>query len=304
MEYASGNFGMLDAAMAYGADTTPPVVDATGNSVANVAQDVRFTSNEASSIYYTLDGSTPTTASTEWKPNRARALPLPVTITDDATIKWIATDFKGNVSAVKSKTFLIETDKPTAILNGFTEGQVFTQGRPVPVTYSCADEAGGSGLKSCVGTTASGANLPTGTPGTFTYTVTATDNAGNVTVLSRTYTVLTATNVNGTPSGTVPATLSLTLGPAAQFGAFTPGVTKTYTASTTANVISTAGDALLSVADPSSTATGHLVNGTFSVPQPLQARARNAANTIDGVQQRGFLGLAAEPAHVERTDLQ
>ena len=63
---------------------------------------------------------------------------------------------------------------------------MFTQGRPVPVTYSCADEAGGSGLASCVGTTASGAQAAdTGTPGTFTYTVTATDNAGNVTVAER-----------------------------------------------------------------------------------------------------------------------
>jgi hypothetical protein len=79
--------------------------------------------------------------------------------------------------------------------------------------------------------------------------------------------------------GTVPATLSLTLGTPASFGAFTPGVTKTYESATTANVISTAGDATLSVADPSSTATGHLVNGAFSLPQPLQARARNAANT-------------------------
>ena len=191
MEYASGNFGMLDAAMAYGADTTAPVVQATGNAVANVTQDVKFTSNEASSIYYTPDGSTPTTASTEWKPTRARALPLPVAITDDATLKWIATDFKGNISAVGSKSFMIETDKPTATLNGFTEGQVFTQGRPVPVSYSCADEAGGSGLASCVGTTATPGNLPTGTPGTLTYKVTATDNAGNVTVLKRTYTVLT-----------------------------------------------------------------------------------------------------------------
>ncbi len=57
------------------------------------------------------------------------------------------------------------------------------------------------------------------------------------------------------------------------------GVGNTYTASTTGNVISTAGDALLSVADPSSTNTGHLVNGAFFLPQPLQARARNAANT-------------------------
>ena len=46
----------------------------------------------------------------------------------------------------------------------------------------------------------------------------------------------------------MPATLSLTLGTPATFGAFTPGVAKTYEASTTANVISTAGDATLSVA--------------------------------------------------------
>src|SRR4051794_33215909 len=70
--------------------------------------------------------------------------------------------------------------------------------------------------------------------------------------------------------GSVPATLALTLGAPASFGAFTPGVAKEYTATTTANVISTAGDATLSVADPSSVATGHLVNGTFSLPQPLQ----------------------------------
>src|SRR5262249_14363505 len=43
--------------------------------------------------------------------------------------------------------------------------------------------------------------------------------------------------------GTVPATLSLTLGANPSFGAFTPGVAKTYTASTTATVVSTAADA-------------------------------------------------------------
>ena len=68
----------------------------------------------------------------------------------------------------------------------------------------------------------------------------------------------------------MPATLSLTLGAPAQFGAFTPGIAKDYFATTTANVISTAGDAALSVADPSSVATGHLVNGTFALAQALQ----------------------------------
>jgi len=74
-------------------------------------------------------------------------------------------------------------------------------------------------------------------------------------------------------SATVPAQLSLTLGTPASFGAFTPGVTKDYTAQMSANVISTAGDAALSVTDPSSTAPGHLVNGTFALPAALVATA-------------------------------
>src|SRR3954454_4047229 len=61
--------------------------------------------------------------------------------------------------------------------------------------------------------------------------------------------------------GTVPATLGLTLGTPAAFGAFTPGVAKDYDASMTANVISSAANATLSVADPATTNTGKLVNG-------------------------------------------
>src|SRR4051812_5942356 len=74
-----------------------------------------------------------------------------------------------------------------------------------------------------------------------------------------------AIDANGGAGGTVPATLSLTLGPSASFGAFTPGVEHVYEAQTTADVLSTAGDAALSVSDP-----GHLTNGAFALPQPLQ----------------------------------
>jgi carboxypeptidase T len=108
------------------------------------------------------------------------------------------------------------------------------------------------------------------------YTVTCTAPDGTLLETSQ-ITVDKGQSVNmalctqGTVGGSVPATLALTLGAPATFGAFTPGVAKDYTASTTATVISTAGDAALSVADPSSTATGHLVNGTFSLPSPLQA---------------------------------
>jgi uncharacterized protein (TIGR03118 family) len=78
---------------------------------------------------------------------------------------------------------------------------------------------------------------------------------------------------------TVPAQLSLTLGSPATFGAFTPGTGKDYDASTTATVTSTAGNATLSVADPSATATGHLVNGAFSLPQAVKANAASAGGT-------------------------
>ncbi|WP_028063187.1 alpha/beta hydrolase family protein [Solirubrobacter soli] len=71
---------------------------------------------------------------------------------------------------------------------------------------------------------------------------------------------------NGDVGGTVPATLSLTLGPNASFGAFAPGVDKDYTASTTATIISSAGDATLSVAPT----PAYLMNGTFALPSALQ----------------------------------
>ncbi|MDA0162361.1 M1 family aminopeptidase [Solirubrobacter ginsenosidimutans] len=87
------------------------------------------------------------------------------------------------------------------------------------------------------------------------------------------------TTANLPAGGTVPATLSLTLGVPATFAPFSPGIAKTYTASTTANVISSAGDAAVSVTDPSSTAPGHLVNGTFSLPAALKATATSAAGT-------------------------
>jgi hypothetical protein len=70
--------------------------------------------------------------------------------------------------------------------------------------------------------------------------------------------------VPGMVGGSVPATLALTLGGSATLGAFTPGVAKDYTATTTATVISSAGDAAVTVSDP-----GHLMNGTFALPQPL-----------------------------------
>jgi hypothetical protein len=99
--------------------------------------------------------------------------------------------------------------------------------------------------------------------------------------------------------GSVPATLSLTLGAPAAFGPFTPGAGKDYNAQTSANVISTAGDAALSVADPSSTATGHLINGTFSLPSTLQANAGGPFADVGGAAAPTTLKTWSNPTSNE-----
>ncbi len=91
-----------------------------------------------------------------------------------------------------------------------------------------------------------------------------------------------ATSTGGTVGGTVPATLSLTLGTPAAFAPFIPGRAADYFATTTANVISTAGDAALSVADPSSNATGRLVNGSFALTERVQAGVGGTYAAVGG----------------------
>ena len=83
-----------------------------------------------------------------------------------------------------------------------------------------------------------------------------------------------STSVPGDVNGTVPATLSLTVTPSATLGTFTPGVARDYATTLGAGVISTGGDATLAVTDTSATAPGRLVNGAFSLAQPLQIARR------------------------------
>jgi hypothetical protein len=111
-----------------------------------------------------------------------------------------------------------------------------------------------------------------------TYTLKARVNDGVHSSEEVTFKVATqdlANVVDGGAGATVPATLSLTLGSNAGFGAFTPGVGKDYDAAASANVISTAGDAALSMTDAGAS-PGRLVNGAFALTQPVQASVSGA----------------------------
>ena len=207
---------MVESAFDYAMDTTPPSTSLDSDNVTQSKDPIayRFVWNdEAAVIRYTTDGSTPTLSSPTYNNQRARSIGeiLKISAPGATTVKWFAVDIKGNQSAVQSKSFLLDQTAPTVTVN-IPEGAVYTQGQPVPLTFSCADDQGGSGVASCVGSTASGSNLPTGTAGMQVLTITATDNVGNVFVKTVNYRVLDATNVDGDVSGSVPATLGLTLG--------------------------------------------------------------------------------------------
>jgi hypothetical protein len=121
--------------------------------------------------------------------------------------------------------------------------------------------------------------------GPVTLTATQADATGNASAASAPVTVtepLTSTSATSTVAGTTQPTLSLALGSPASFGDFTPGVAKDYTAKMAATVVSSAGDGTLSVSDPSSTAAGHLLNGAFSLLQPLQAHASSGLGSSVG----------------------
>ena len=72
MEFADGALELFAAALAYSDDTTAPTVALTGPSSGAGSVRVTFDADDATDVYYTTDGSTPTLASTAWAPARRR----------------------------------------------------------------------------------------------------------------------------------------------------------------------------------------------------------------------------------------
>jgi Ca2+-binding RTX toxin-like protein len=95
-----------------------------------------------------------------------------------------------------------DTTAPTADIVTPPDGADYVRNQTVGAYYSCEDEAGGSGLESCEGTVAQGQLIDTGSLGAKTFTVRATDNAGNVSSITSTYTVAEC-HITGTPGDDV-----------------------------------------------------------------------------------------------------
>ncbi len=67
---------------------------------------------------------------------------------------------------------------------------LYIKGQSVAADFSCQDETGGSGLASCSGPVINGDPIDTSTVGSHSFSVTATDNAGNSATAINTYNVV------------------------------------------------------------------------------------------------------------------
>ena len=103
---AAGNASQIQSET-YTIDMTAPTVSASpASGTYTTAQNVTLTANESGvKIYYTTDGSNPTTSSAQYS--------TPITINQTTTLRFMARDAAGNQSAIKSETYTISTT-PTA----------------------------------------------------------------------------------------------------------------------------------------------------------------------------------------------
>ena len=96
-------------------------------------------------------------------------------------------DVAGNTASNTHTGIKIDTVAPLIRFFSPGDGQSYVQGAAVSASYSCSDNS--SGVAGCTGDLPNGQPVPTDTLGPHTFTVTATDVAGNVTTIVHTYTV-------------------------------------------------------------------------------------------------------------------
>ena len=130
---AAGNWAPVQT-QTYTIDTVSPTVTANVPvGTYNTAQSVTITSDDPTvTIYYTTDGSDPTTSSTKIKYNGD------VTISSTTTLKYSAVDAAGNWATVQIRTYIIDTSAPVVTAN-VTTG---TYNAPQTVSLTAADDTG------------------------------------------------------------------------------------------------------------------------------------------------------------------
>ena len=175
-------------------DTTAPTSTATPNGTAGlggwytspVTVDLMATDadSDVASITYQASGAQ-TIAST----TVAGSTASPVISADGiTTLSFSATDTAGNVEPNQAINVTVDSGAPNVAITTPSDGATYELNDSATVAFACDDAV--SGLASCVGSVASGADLDTSTLGSQSVTVTGTDVAGNQTVVTHDYSVV------------------------------------------------------------------------------------------------------------------
>lgn len=109
-------------------DTTPPVTTASpAGGTYNTTQIITLTTSENAVIYYTQDGSSPTTFSPKYT--------SPIEISSTTTLKYFAVDSAGNQESINTSTYTIDTQTPQGTVT-INNGLLDTNNRSVILTFN------------------------------------------------------------------------------------------------------------------------------------------------------------------------
>lgn len=123
--YYAGDIGLNTLTVI--SDTTAPTVIANPvGGLYNTTQNVVLTASEPANIYYTTDGSDPTTSSTQYTG--------PIAISADTVLKFFAVDAANNYSPVYTETYTIDTTAPIVTAN--PAGGIYNTNKNVVLTAS------------------------------------------------------------------------------------------------------------------------------------------------------------------------
>ena len=174
------------------ADTAPPVID-----VQAPADGATYGLGSTVSASYTCSDDVSGVATCSG--TRPSGSALDTSQAGTFTFQVTATDNAGHTTSRLISYSVGDRTPPTVSIAVPDANAAYLLGSTVTADYSCADELGGSGIAGCQATA-----VDTSSVGQKTFTVTASDNAGNVTSASRSYTVVYAFSGFSNPTAVYP----------------------------------------------------------------------------------------------------
>ncbi len=218
---------------------------------------------------------TPPTVTTTLKATGAVGSTIDAYISDAASPKGYTMTVNTSVGAVPTECqpkspnpalasgTIVDTTAPTVTFSTPADGGGYGLNAAVPAAYSCSDGTG-SGVASCVGTVANGANIDTSTLGSHSFSVTATDNSGNSATYPITYNVVV-------PSGdTTPPTITIT----------TPTNGALYTQGSAVAAAFSCSDAIAMGPCTGTVASGANIDTSTPGPHTFTVNAEDAAGNV------------------------